>query len=249
MDFDSTAEDLETNRPKITTKKSNRILLYDELMLFVAVAISCLAVVLSSELSDHPSYSFSLLGVVGLTFQIFASYCYSSKQPKLNPFGFLLAVIWFWLLWDISACLRNTLELHKEKVVFNLFSEADVWIFVSCLLSEVISVFASAQGNLILFAVNWSTFFAVHPPISAGPEIIKIQVFLVYVTRYLILHHVRRFFLPGYREFFTDYTLAISGFWILISENFLVIVSGILVCVVCQLIPLTMSELIDKKKN
>jgi hypothetical protein len=243
-------DDVEQVRSDQTVrKKRQRVVLYDELMLFIALAISCIAVVVSNELTEHPSMNFGLLGITGLAFHIFAYYGYTSKEPRLNPYGAFLFTIWFWLLWNSTKCLRGDYELRTEKVFLKILSEADVWVFVACLFSETITVFASNQGSLVLFAINWSVFFSVPPPENSNLEMLKIQLFLVYITRYLVIHHVKRFFLPNYKELMTDYTTALSGFWILMSGNFLVVVSGILVCVVCQAVTLTISEFTEKKIN
>lgn len=247
------SENFSTPQPllaQLISKDLQAQILHEVLPFFIAASISCLCVVVDAVITEHsPEYTFILLGSVGLFFHFFAVHFYTSQNSHINPYGGFLLVIWMWLLWGNTGCVNRPYKLSSEVFYFSNLADSDVWVALTCILSEIFLLFAPEITAQMTFAINFGTFFFVAPFTGVESEMLQIQMFLVYITRYFIVYQVRRFVLGRERSFITDYAVAVSGFWILISRNFVAILVGVVVSISCQLLTITLLEPAEKKKN
>lgn len=243
-----------TNNPpllaQLISKDLQSQILHEVLPFFIAAAISCLCVVVDAVVTEHsPAYTFVLLGAVGMFFHFFAVHFYTSQNSHINPYGGFLLVIWMWLLWGNTGCISRPYKHSSQILFFSNLADSDVWVGFTCILSELFLLASPEITAQMAFAINFVTFFFVSPYTGTESEMLQIQMFLVYITRYFIVYQVRRFVLGRERSFVTDYAVAVSGFWILVSRNFVAILVGIVVCISCQLLTITLLEPAEKKKN
>lgn len=225
-------------------------IIHEVLPFFITGSISCLCVVADAIVTEHSSeHLFLLLCVIGLFFHLFAVHFYTSPTSRINPYGGFFLVVWMWLLWGNTGCFGRSFELQQERVYFSALSSSDIWIVFTCVVSELFMLFSPEITAQLAFSVNFASFFFVKPYTGEQSEFLQIQMFLVYITRYFIVYQVRRFALGRERSFVTDYAVAVSGFWILLSRNFVAILIGIVVTISCQLLAITLLEPAEKKKN
>lgn len=254
MESQSYANEHNTNTApllsQIISKDLQSQILHEVLPFFITGSISCLCVVMDAVVTEHsPEHILLLLGAVGLFFHFYAVHFYTSQTSNINPYGGFLMVVFMWLLWGNTGCFQRSFQLDQARTYFSSLSISDVWIGFTCILSELFMLFPPEITAQLAFSVNFATFFFVAPYTNAQSEMLQIQMFLVYITRYFIVYQVRRFVLGRERSFITDYAVAISGVWILMSRNFIAILIGIVVSISCQLLVITLLEPAEKKKN
>lgn len=237
--------------PQLCTPQLQTQVFHEILPFFISASVSTLFVVADAVITEHlPSHAFFLVGIAGMIFHFFSAHFYTTtSSAQLNPYGGFLVVVWIWLLWGSTSCIPRPYALSTEPVIFNKLSESDLWVAFTCVASEVILLLPQDSALHLLFALNWQSFFFIVPYTDVLSEMLQIQVFLVFLTRYFLVYQVRRFILAKERSFLTDYIIGISGVWVLFSRNFIAILVGIVVCMSIQLLAITLLQPGDKKKN
>ena len=228
-------------------------LFYEVVPFLVASSMACTAVVIMTTIAEHsPSHLFPLLSLLGILFHSIVSHFYTSNSSVgVNPYGGFLVVIWIWLFWSTTSCFeRGFFQLSTTNIVFRGLTESDIALAVCCIFSELFLLSSPEVSVQTVLPLVVSAFFSIAPiPSSEDSELLRIEVFLVFATRYFIVYQVRRFFLKGESSFLNDYIVALSGFWILLSRNFLAILLGVAVSLTCLLFATTFFDTPDKKKD
>lgn len=228
------------------------LLFYEIIPYMVAAAVACIAVVTVTMIAEHDHRSlFSLLGILGVVFHGMAGHFYTTQSlTKFNPYGGFFVVVWTWLLWSATGCVdRGDFNLSSNKIIFHGLAESDIALFFSGLFSEVFLLTSLETSVQTIFPLALATFFSIAPYENTDSELLRIQVFLVFATRYFMVYQVRRSVHGREHTLAIDYTVALSGFWILASRNFILVLLGVAVSFSCQLFSVAFIENTERKKK